>query len=117
MGGLLGGGSSKGAQATAGGGVSPQQAALAQYNFGQNEVFQNQQFAQTPQSTMHTQADAGALAKRAFDLAQMSDKDAKALADAVNQQAQQQQAGLGQFAEALGSQAGGGGGGSGGGGG
>jgi hypothetical protein len=111
MGGMMGGGGgSKGAQATAGGGVSPEQAALAQYNFGQNEIFQNQQFAQTPNSTMKTQGDAGAYAKKALELSEMSDKDAKAMADAINQQAQQQMSELGGFAQALGGIAGGGGG-------
>lgn len=113
MAGMMGGGSSKGAQATAGGGVSPQQAALAQYNFGQNEVAQNALYAQVPDSTMKTQGDAGAFAKKAFELSEMSDKDAKAMADAINQQAQQQMASLGGLAESLGSVAGGGGGGGG----
>lgn len=109
MGGMMGGGGGKGgggAEATAGGGVSPQQAALAQYNFGQNEIFQNQQYAQTPQSTMKTQADAGAFAKKAFELSMMSDKDAKAMAESINQQQQQQQQQLGNLAEAAGAAAG-----------
>lgn len=109
MGGMMGGGGGKGgggAEATAGGGVSPQQAALAQYNFGQNEIFQNQQYAQTPQSTMKTQADAGNFAKKAFELAAMSDKDAKAMADSINQQQAQQQQALGNLAESAGAAAG-----------
>ena len=110
MGGMMGGGGgSKGAEATKGGGVSPEQAALAQYNFGQNEIAQNALYAQTPNSTMKTQGDAGAFAKKALELSEMSDKDAKAMADAINQQAQQQQQALGGFAQALGGIAGGGG--------
>ena len=113
MGGMMGGGSSKGAQATAGGGVSPEQAALAQYHFGQTEEKNASDFSRAgiPMSTMHTQADAGAYAQKAFELSQMSDKDAKAMADAINQQAAQQQQALGGFAESLGGALGGGGGG------
>ena len=113
MGGMMGGGGSKGAEATAGGGVSPEQAALAQYNFGQNEIAQNALYSQVPNSTMKTQGDAGAFAKKAFELSRMSDMDAKAMADAINKQAQEQMSALGGFAQALGGIAGGGGGGSG----
>jgi hypothetical protein len=102
MSGGLTGGPSKGAQATAGGGVSPWQQALTQYNFGQNEVAAGNQFAQTPMSTMKTQADTGAFATQAQQLAQMSDQDATAVANAINQQVQQQTAGLGNLAESVG---------------
>jgi hypothetical protein len=92
-----------GGKATAGGGVSPQQQALAQYNFGQNEIQNNAQFAQLPLSTMKTQADTGAFANKALQLSQMSDADAKAMAAAINQQV----AGIGSAIGGLGSALGG----------
>lgn len=105
------GGGSKGEQATAGGGVSPQQMAFAQYTFGENEVKNAQTFAGTPMSTGLTQADAGAFAGEVHDLGSMSDKDAKAMAGFIDQQNQQAKQGITQVAGGLGSLAGGGGGG------
>lgn len=104
-------GGSKGEQATAGGGVSPQQMAFAQYTFGENETKNAQTFAGTPMSTGLTQADAGAYAGEAHQLGQMSDADAKAMAQFIDQQNAQAKQGLTQGIGALGSLAGGGGGG------
>ena len=106
-------GLSKGAQATAGGGVSPEQTALAQYDFGQAGMKANDEFNKIPLSTNKTQRWGGAYAGQALQLAEMSDADAKALAEQINQQAQQTQAGIGSLAQGLGSLAGGGGGGGG----
>lgn len=108
-GGGKGGGGSKGQQATAGGGVSPQQMAYAQYTFGQNEVANAQSFSSAPMSTMHTQADVGAMANEAHMLGRMSDEDAAAMTSFINNQAAQQKQGLSQGIGALGSIAGGGG--------
>src|SRR3974390_669110 len=109
MGGMMGGGGSKGANATAGGGVSPEQTALAQYDFGQAGQHTNQTFSQIPLSTNKTQAWTGDYGSQAFQLASMSDKDAQAMAQAINQQANQTMQGIGQLASGLGSLAGGGG--------
>ena len=108
------GGGSKGQQATAGGGVSPQQKAYAQYTFGQNEVANAQSFSSIPMSTGVTQADAGAYAGMAHQLGRMSDEDAKAMASFIDQQNAQAKQGVSQGIGALGSTLGGGGGGGGG---
>lgn len=104
-------GGSKGEKATAGGGVSPQQMAYAQYTFGENEVKNAQTFAGTPMSTGLTQADAGAFAGEAHDLGRMSDADAKAMSGFIDQQKQQATSGIGSLGSALGGKGGGGGGG------
>lgn len=105
----MGSGESK----TAGGGISPQQMSLANYTYGEDVVADNQAFGKSgvPQSTMHTQSDIGALAKRALFEGKMDIGDRKAMSDFINQQTQAAEGAIG----SLGSLAGGGGGGGGGG--
>jgi hypothetical protein len=114
MSGLMGGG--KGGDTS--GGVSQEQAALAQYSQGQGELGAMSQFAGQGlgmgPSTNLTQAIGGTRFKQAEDLAKMSDADAKAQA-AFN--AQQSSALQQLVSSAIPGGGGGGGGGSGGGGG
>jgi hypothetical protein len=57
-------------------GVSPEQAALAQYSYGQNLLKNEQTFSGgTGHSTMATQGAGGARFKEAFDVATESDKN------------------------------------------
>ena len=94
---------------TGGGGVSPQQAALAQYNFGQNLVENSQAFSSgLGHSTGVTQADVGAEARKAYDLGHMSNADANAMTSYFNQQKSQLASNVGGLGGALGGGGGGG---------
>jgi hypothetical protein len=75
------------------GGVSPEQAALAQYTYGQNLLKAATEFANTNtgQSTMATQASSGARFGKALDLARMSNLNQRAGAQVAAQNFQQQQ--------------------------
>ena len=114
------GGMSKGGDVTSGG-VSEEQKALAQYTQGQGELNQMSAFATMPggggmgPSTNLTQAIGGTRFKEAFDLARMSDEDAKAQAAFNAQQGSALEQIAGQAGQLLGSAGGGGGGGGGGG--
>ena len=74
-----------GGKLNSGGGISPEQMALAQYGFGQGAVGNSQSFATTPDSTMLTQVDTGARAKEAQTASGMSQTDALAQANFFNQ--------------------------------
>lgn len=71
-----------------GGGVSPEQAAFAQYTRGQNTIEDLGAYGQVPDSTMQTQAISGATAGQAFNLGHMSDALAAAQAQFANAQQQ-----------------------------
>jgi|SRR6516162_3442391 hypothetical protein len=85
MGGMMGGG---GKTSTAGG-ISPEQQALAQYTFGENVIGDRQRFAHEGMgpSTNETLRIAGSRFKEAEQLAEMSDKDFRAM-QAFNQNQQ-----------------------------
>jgi hypothetical protein len=111
MGGMMGGG--KGGGDTSGG-VSPEQAALAQYTQGQGELGQMSLFGDRlgmGPSTNLTQAIGGTRFKQAEDLAKESDANAKAQAAFNAQQGSALESIAGQAGQALGSGGGGGGGG------
>jgi hypothetical protein len=116
MGGLMGGGG-KGGDTS--GGVSPEQAALAQYTQGQGQLGAMSEFAGGPgqpsmgPSTNLTQAIGGTRFQQAENLAKMSDADAKAQAAFNAQQSSALESIAGQAGQALGSLGGGGGGGGG----
>lgn len=74
-----------GGKLNSGGGISPEQMALAQYGFGQQSLKAADTFSQTPVSTMQTQADAGARAAEAKAASGMSQTDALAQANFFNQ--------------------------------
>lgn len=104
------------------GGISQEQKALAQYDFGQGALGDMQAFAAGTAgqggpgpSTMRAQALGGTQFKEAFDAATMSDKDYRAMVDFNNQQASALESIVGQAGQALGGAGGGGGGGGGGG--
>ena len=66
--------------------VSPEQMALANYNFGENRVQNANAFSSgTGMSTMHTQADVGAAAGQAYDVGKMDIADANAMTAFNNQ--------------------------------
>lgn len=75
-----------GQKATAGGGISPDQQALAQYHFGQGAVKAESDFAPIAHSTNETQAISGARAGAAKEAAQQSQADAAAQQQFINQQ-------------------------------
>jgi len=102
-----------GQKATSGGGISPEQQALAQYHFGQGAIKSEADFAQIPHSTNVTQAISGARAGAAKEAGQMSQADASAMSNFLNQQVGGLTSGVGSL---LGGKSGGGGGGGGGGG-
>lgn len=105
------GGSSFGEKATAGGGISPEQKALADYTFGQDEVANAQQFGAhgMGMSTGATQSDIGAFAKQALSEGLMSEADRKAKAAFIDQQVAGLTSGLSSGLGGLGSLLGGGG--------
>ena len=76
------------------GGVSPEQAALAQYTLGQNLLRDRTAFANTGTgaSTMATEEAGGARTGEAESLAQMSNRNQQAAAQIATQDFQQQQA-------------------------
>jgi hypothetical protein len=119
MGGMMGGGKGGGGggKTDTGGGVSPEQQALAQYTYGENVIGDRAKFAREGMgpSTNETLSVAGSRFKEAEDLAKMSDADFKAM-QAFNQReanSLQQVAGsAGQLIGGLGGGGGGGGGGS-----
>ena len=84
------------------GGVSPEQMALAQYGFGQQSLGNMQAFAQTPNSTMETQAESGARAKEALTASGMSQTDALAQANFFNQNFGNLAGGLGSILGSIG---------------
>ena len=88
---------------TGGGGVSPQQMALAQYNYGENLVENAQSFSGgLGHSTGGTQADIGSRAREAFDIGRMSDMDANAMTNYFNQQKSQLSSNISGIGGALG---------------
>lgn len=114
-GGGKGGGGAKTGQADPNAGITPEQAALAQYTFGENVLGDRAQFAKLGMgpSTAETQAVGGSRFKEVEDAAKMQHQDYLAMAqfDQAQNQAKQQQAG--QAGSLLGSLGGGGGGGGG----
>jgi hypothetical protein len=67
-------------------GPTGEQTALANYNFGENLVANADAFSRgTGMSTMHTQADVGAQANRAYDIGRMSIANSQAQTQAGNQ--------------------------------
>jgi hypothetical protein len=108
---MLGGGGDK---TSTGGGVSPEQQGLAQYTFGENVIGDRQKFAGPGNtgmgpSTNESLAVAGSRFKEAKDLAEMSDKDFKAM-QAFNQAQQNSlQQVAGQAGQLIGGLGGGGG--------
>ena len=84
-----------GQKATAGGGISPDQQALAQYHFGQGAVKAESDFAQIPHSTNLTQAVSGARAGAAKEAGQMSQADQAAMTQFLNQQTSNLTSGIG----------------------
>jgi hypothetical protein len=117
MGGMMGGGG-KGGGTSTGGGVSPEQQALAQYTFGENVIGDRARFAGTGNmgmgpSTNLTLSVAGSRFKEAKDLAEMSDKDFKAMQAFNNAQQNSLAQTAGQAGQLLGGLGGGGGGGGG----
>src|SRR6516162_9094156 len=110
MGGLTGGGGGKTSTA---GGVSPEQQALAQYTFGENVIGDRARFAGRGNdgmgpSTNLTLATAGSRFKEAKDLAEMSDKDFKAMQAFNEQQGSALESVAGQAGQLLGGLGGGG---------
>jgi hypothetical protein len=91
-----------------GGGITPDQQALANFNFGQNEIGNAGAFSNMPVSTGLTQADAGAQAARVKAMGQASNADAQAQANAINQQQAAVGQGIGGLGSALGGKGGGG---------
>lgn len=109
-------GTSVGAQAVQGGGISPFQSAFGRYTFGQNALANAQAFNEMPMSTGQTQADVGAGVGWALQNSEMSDADAAAMASFINaqqnfntQQQQQAKSAVSSGIGSLGSIAGGGG--------
>lgn len=94
---------------SSGGGISPQQAALAQYSAGQQELASNTAFANQGlgASTMGSYADAGANMGAAMAAAGMSDANAAAQ-NQVNQAQLQQLASSAGFGAGFGTPASGG---------
>jgi len=84
-----------GQKATAGGGISPDQQALAQYHFGQGAVKAESDFAQIPHSTNLTQAVSGARAGGAKEIGQQSQADQAAMQQFINQQTSNLTSGIG----------------------
>jgi len=84
-----------GQKATAGGGITPEQMALAQYHFGQGAVKAQGDFAQIPHSTNLTQAVSGARAGAAKEAGQMSQADQAAMTQFLNQQTSNLTSGIG----------------------
>jgi hypothetical protein len=101
--GILSGGPSQGAQETAAGGVSPQQNALAQYQWGQGIASNADKFSTsgTPMSTGLTQTDAGTYAQNALSLSEMSQKNAEAEANLIDQYNKERQGNTAQIVGAL----------------
>jgi hypothetical protein len=92
-----GGGGKGGGGGGAGSGPSPQQAALAQYTYGENLLKNRAQFQMGP-STMETMAAAGSKNQWALQMAQAGDQNMQAqnqassqLSQLANQQGQQGQ--------------------------
>ena len=75
-----------GQKLTAGGGITPEQQALAQYHFGQGAVKAESDFSRIPHSTNLTQAVSGARAGAAKEAGQMSQADAAAMTQFLNTQ-------------------------------
>ena len=75
-----------GQKLTSGGGITPEQQALAQYHMGQGAVKAESDFARIPHSTNLTQAISGARAGGAKEAAQMSQADTAAMTQFLNQQ-------------------------------
>lgn len=99
-----GGGGGKGGGGGGGGGqgVSPQEAALAQYNYQQGLVGAASKFSNTNTgiSTMSTQAASGPRLRKALTLAQMAQQNANAEGEASQKIAQSQGTAAGQQAAA-----------------
>jgi len=103
-----------GQKQTAGGGITPEQTALAQYHFGQGAIKSMSDFAGLPVSTGMTQAIGGARAGAAKEAGEQSQVNAAAMTNFLNQQTANLTSGIGGL---LGGLSGGGKGGGGGGGG
>ena len=88
--------------------ISPFQQSLARFNLGEGLVGNAQAFAQEPIGTPHTMADIGSVAQAALTQGEISNADAAALSQSINQQFGQLSSGLGSI---LGKGGGGGGGG------
>jgi hypothetical protein len=90
----------KGGSSSTAGGVSPQEAALAQYTMGQSILHNNAAFAHsgTGASTMNTYANTGPQFQAALTMAGMADQNAAA----QQQVNQSQQAPLDQLAQSAG---------------
>lgn len=87
---------SPGQAATAGGGITPLQASLAQYTMAQQGIGTNQAFSQgMGDSTGATQGWAGAQAQGALTASQESQANAAALSALINQNFNQFASGIG----------------------
>ena len=75
-----------GQKATAGGGISPEQQALAQFHYGQGAVKSMADFAPIGHSTNVTQAISGARAGEAKEAGQMSQADQAAMTQFLNRE-------------------------------
>lgn len=84
-----------GQKLTAGGGITPEQASLAQYTMGQGEIADMSQFSQMPHSTNLTQAISGTKAAGVQQAGQMSQQDTAAMTQFLNQQNSQLTQGIG----------------------
>jgi hypothetical protein len=94
--------SSIGSAFTAGGGITGPQRALANYTTAEQMVGNAGAWAGAPMSTMKTQADTGALAAGALQASQMSQADAAAEAQFINNQFNQFAGGLGSLLGGIG---------------
>lgn len=94
---------------TSGGGISPQQQALAQYTMGEQSVQGADQFGSSmPVSTGETWAAGVApMVTRAYTAARMSDADAAALQSAQSSKFNSVGQGIGQLGGSLGGKGGG----------
>lgn len=91
-----------GQKATAGGvPTTPEQLALAQYDFGQGVVGAQHKFAEIPHSTNLTQAIGGARFKEAEDIGRMSQANTQAITNFINQQAGALTGGIGSLLGAI----------------
>ena len=84
-----------GQKATAGGGISPEQMALAQYHMGEGAVKAEADFAPIGHSTNVTQAISGARAGAAKEAGQMSQADQAAMTQFLNRETANLTSGIG----------------------
>lgn len=73
-----------GQKLTASGGITPEQASLAQYNLGQADIHSMNTFSQMPMSTNLTQSIGGNVAGGVQSAGQMSQQDTAAMTQFLN---------------------------------